>query len=347
MTPATQAADPAVLPAPPAENAGRGPGSSEAHRQGHIHAPDPGATATLIHDLRELFKVKVVGLVLVTGWGGFYLGSMQSGISSVQRGLLDTLLGIGLVSAGAGALNEALERKTDARMKRTADRPLAAGRFSLAAGHRGRPGRAGARRGLAGAAHQPAHRGPGAAHGLHLRRHLHAAQARHHHGHLHRRISRRHGAPARLDRRPRPHRVAGRGALRHPLCLAVSSLHGHRLALPRRLRPRRHPHVARGPARRLVHRGRGALLRRDHDPSQPGALVAGHGRPDLRRAGRRAGPLLPGLYHPLRRHPARPDERPKAACWRAICSRSASSTCPCFSPRSCSAPRQSTKEAET
>jgi len=39
-------------------------------------------------------------------WGGFYLGSMQSGISSVQRGLLDTLLGIGLVSAGAGALNE-------------------------------------------------------------------------------------------------------------------------------------------------------------------------------------------------------------------------------------------------
>jgi protoheme IX farnesyltransferase len=88
----------------------------------------------LIHDLRELFKVKVVGLVLVTGWGGFYLGSMQSGITSVQRGLLDTLLGIGLVSAGAGALNEALERKTDALMKRTADRPMAAGRFSLAQG---------------------------------------------------------------------------------------------------------------------------------------------------------------------------------------------------------------------
>jgi protoheme IX farnesyltransferase len=96
--------------------------------------PSPGATATLIHDLRELFKVKVVALVLVTGWGGFYLGSMQSGITSMQRGLLDTLLGIGLVSAGAGALNEALERKIDARMKRTADRPMAAGRFSLAQG---------------------------------------------------------------------------------------------------------------------------------------------------------------------------------------------------------------------
>ncbi len=99
-----------------------------------VHAPEPGATATLLHDLRELFKVKVVTMVLVTGWGGFYLGSMQSGISTMQRGLLDTLLGIGLVSAGAGALNEALERRTDARMKRTADRPLAARRFSLAQG---------------------------------------------------------------------------------------------------------------------------------------------------------------------------------------------------------------------
>ena len=107
---------------------------SAAHGHLHVHAPEPGATASLIHDLRELFKVKVVTLVLVTGWGGFYLGSMLSGISSFQRGLLDTLLGIGLVSAGAGALNEALERKVDALMPRTANRPLAAGRFSLSQG---------------------------------------------------------------------------------------------------------------------------------------------------------------------------------------------------------------------
>ena len=129
MTPASQAAS--------SGRARRVRQSSTSHATSH--APQPGATATLIHDLRELFKVKVVGLVLVTGWGGFYLGSMQSGISSVQRGLLDTLLGIGLVSAGAGALNEALERRTDARMKRTADRPMAAGRFSLAQGIAGRP----------------------------------------------------------------------------------------------------------------------------------------------------------------------------------------------------------------
>jgi protoheme IX farnesyltransferase len=126
MNPAPQVSIPAPLASSPTESA--------THEAGHLHAPRPGATATLINDFRELFKVKVVTMVLVTGWGGFYLGSMQSGISSLQRGLLDTLLGIGLVSAGAGALNEALERKTDARMIRTADRPLASGRFSLAEG---------------------------------------------------------------------------------------------------------------------------------------------------------------------------------------------------------------------
>jgi protoheme IX farnesyltransferase len=126
MIPVTQSAIPAEAATPAVEGA--------AHGHAHLRAPEAGATATLIHDLRELFKVKVVGLVLVTGWGGFYLGSMESGITSMQRGLLDTLLGIGLVSAGAGALNEALERRTDARMKRTEDRPMAAGRFSLIQG---------------------------------------------------------------------------------------------------------------------------------------------------------------------------------------------------------------------
>jgi protoheme IX farnesyltransferase len=97
---------------------------------GVLH-PAPGATATFIGDLRELFKFKVTTMVLVTTWAGFYLGSMHSGISSVQRGLLETLVGVGLVSAGASALNESIERKTDAKMIRTANRPIAAGRISL------------------------------------------------------------------------------------------------------------------------------------------------------------------------------------------------------------------------
>jgi protoheme IX farnesyltransferase len=131
MIPASQAAAPPEFATPAADITH---GSGTAHAPHSIHAPSPGTTATLIHDLRELFKVRVTGMVLVTGWAGFYLGSMQSGISSVQRGLLDTLVGIGLVSAGASALNQALERTSDAKMIRTADRPIPAGRISLTQG---------------------------------------------------------------------------------------------------------------------------------------------------------------------------------------------------------------------
>jgi len=94
----------------------------------HLRA---GETASRIADYAELFKFRVTALVVMTAWAGFYLGSMHSGISSVQPGLIAALLGIGLVSAGSAALNEAFERKLDARMIRTAQRPMASGRISL------------------------------------------------------------------------------------------------------------------------------------------------------------------------------------------------------------------------
>ncbi len=131
MTPASQAASTRHFAAHDATLAAPAQIPHTAHP---IHAPTPGVTATFISDMRELFKVRVTGLVVITGWAGFYLGSMQSGISSVQRGLLDTLIGIGLVSAGSGALNQALERSVDAKMKRTSDRPIASGRISLTQG---------------------------------------------------------------------------------------------------------------------------------------------------------------------------------------------------------------------
>jgi protoheme IX farnesyltransferase len=109
------------------------PSTAAAQHDLALH-PAPGATATLIGDLRELFKFKVTAMVLVTTWAGFYLGSIHSGIPSFQRGLLDTLVGVALVSAGASALNEALERKSDQKMIRTANRPIAAGRISLPVG---------------------------------------------------------------------------------------------------------------------------------------------------------------------------------------------------------------------
>jgi heme o synthase len=82
-------------------------------------------------DYQELFKVRVTSMVVLTAWAGFYLGSMHSGISSMHWGLLESLIGIALISCGASVMNQVIERRTDAKMIRTAQRPLAAGRFSL------------------------------------------------------------------------------------------------------------------------------------------------------------------------------------------------------------------------
>jgi heme o synthase len=87
-----------------------------------------------IADYQELFKVRVTAMAVLTAWAGFYLGSMRSGITSMHWGLVESLLGIALVSCGASVMNQVIERKIDARMVRTAQRPLAAGRFSLLQG---------------------------------------------------------------------------------------------------------------------------------------------------------------------------------------------------------------------
>src|ERR1700728_526461 len=100
----------------------------------HLHAPRAGETASLLVDYRELFKLRVTLMVTLTGFAGFYLGSMRSGISSIQPGLLNTLIGISVVSSGAAALNQVIERRLDAKMQRTADRPMATGRIGLAHG---------------------------------------------------------------------------------------------------------------------------------------------------------------------------------------------------------------------
>ncbi|MCL2659827.1 MAG: protoheme IX farnesyltransferase, partial [Acidobacteriaceae bacterium] len=88
----------------------------------------------LLADYTTLFKLRVSTMVIITSAAGFYLGSLRSGISPINAGLLQALLGIAVVSSGSFALNQALERRTDAQMRRTASRPMAAGRISLAHG---------------------------------------------------------------------------------------------------------------------------------------------------------------------------------------------------------------------
>src|ERR1051326_4104426 len=89
---------------------------------------------SLLGDYFQLFKVRVTSLVVITAWAGFYMGAAKSGVSSLRWTLLHALLGIGVTCAGSAALNEVLEHKIDALMRRTRNRPLPAGRMSLATG---------------------------------------------------------------------------------------------------------------------------------------------------------------------------------------------------------------------
>jgi len=91
----------------------------------------PGAAASsLVHDYAELVKARVTTLVMMTAWCGFYFGAIKSGAPWISWALFHGLLGIGMVSGGTAALNEVIERDVDRLMRRTARRPLPAGKMS-------------------------------------------------------------------------------------------------------------------------------------------------------------------------------------------------------------------------
>jgi protoheme IX farnesyltransferase len=77
-------------------------------------------------DLAALVRPRVALMVLVT----VLIGGLLAGESLVPTvGLVHAVLATGLVTAGASILNQWLERKTDADMPRTEDRPLPTGRI--------------------------------------------------------------------------------------------------------------------------------------------------------------------------------------------------------------------------
>jgi protoheme IX farnesyltransferase len=78
-------------------------------------------------DYLALTKPRVGVLILFTVAAGAWLAARGAPAPSI---LLHTILGTGLVVAGAGALNQVLERHADALMSRTENRPLASGRMS-------------------------------------------------------------------------------------------------------------------------------------------------------------------------------------------------------------------------
>ena len=83
-------------------------------------------------DYLALTKPRIVAMVLVTVAAGYVLAP-PSAISGAARMLVlaHLLVGTALVAAGTNALNQVWERDVDAHMRRTAGRPLPAGRLSV------------------------------------------------------------------------------------------------------------------------------------------------------------------------------------------------------------------------
>ena len=81
---------------------------------------------TLFAIVCELVKARLTFLVLLTTLVGFYMGWRGP---MDYRLMLHTLSGTTLLACGAAALNQLWEREHDARMQRTADRPLPSGRM--------------------------------------------------------------------------------------------------------------------------------------------------------------------------------------------------------------------------
>ena len=79
----------------------------------------------------ELMKLRLVSLVLVTTAIGFYATSNAPRDPAFFVHLAQTILGTALLAGGAMALNQVMERDTDALMRRTQTRPLPARRIGV------------------------------------------------------------------------------------------------------------------------------------------------------------------------------------------------------------------------
>lgn len=87
--------------------------------------PTPG----LRQDLAVLMKVRLNFFILITAFFGFILARRGGDIHWLK--LLHTLLGTAAAAFGSAAFNQVMEVDLDARMKRTADRPLPARRMDV------------------------------------------------------------------------------------------------------------------------------------------------------------------------------------------------------------------------
>lgn len=90
--------------------------------------------SSTISDCWALTKPEVNFLIALTTFAGFYLGHAHQPGHFPFSLLACTLAGTLLVASGTATLNQYVERRFDAQMRRTARRPLATGRLRASSG---------------------------------------------------------------------------------------------------------------------------------------------------------------------------------------------------------------------
>jgi protoheme IX farnesyltransferase len=88
------------------------------------------ASSSVLLDYLELTKPEINFLIAVTTAAGFWMGGAAGLPYFPWMPFLHTLLGTVLVASGAATLNQLIELRYDAQMRRTARRPLASGRIA-------------------------------------------------------------------------------------------------------------------------------------------------------------------------------------------------------------------------
>ena len=89
---------------------------------------------TRVADYYELTKPRLNFLVIVTTVVGSYIAERFVGRSIADWTIVHALLGTALTAASAAVMNQTIERLLDSKMRRTRNRPIAAGRISVAEG---------------------------------------------------------------------------------------------------------------------------------------------------------------------------------------------------------------------
>jgi len=96
-----------------------------------VQYPRSVTRSSVLSDYWALTKPEINFLIAFTTAAGFWMGEPVPVSHFPWASLFHTILGTVLVSSGAATLNQLIESRFDAQMRRTARRPLASGRIEV------------------------------------------------------------------------------------------------------------------------------------------------------------------------------------------------------------------------